>query len=54
MHMFFLNAICKQHCLLLLSTLLIFNVNHFVQNVNVKKMQWLKLIVWNECNNIVN
>ena len=49
----FLNAICKQHHLLLLLTLLIFNVSYFVQKVNMKTMQWLKLIVWNENNNII-
>ena len=51
----FLNVIYKQHCLLLLllSTLLIFNVSHFIQKANMKTMQWLKLIVWNENNNIV-
>jgi len=54
MHVFFLNAICKQHCLLLLLTLLIFNVSCFVQNLNMKATQWLRLIVWNEHNNIIN
>ena len=38
---------------MLLLTLLIFNVSCFVQKVNMKTMQWLKLIVWNECNNII-
>ena len=37
---------------MLLLTLLIFNVSCFVQKVNMKAMQQLKFIVWNE-NNIV-
>ena len=53
MHMFVLKNCFKQHCLLLL-TLLIFNVSHFVKKVNMKTMQQLKLIVWNEHNNISN
>ena len=54
LHMFVLKDCFKQHCLLLLLTLLIFNVSHFVQKVNMKTMQQLKLIVWNEHNNISN
>ena len=53
-HMFVLKDHFKQHCLLLLLTLLIFNVSCFVQKVNMKTMQQLKLIVWNEHNNISN
>ena len=53
MHTDFLNAICKQHCLLLLSTSLIFNVSCFVQKMNMKTTQQLKLIVWNEHNNVI-
>ena len=54
LQMFVLKDCFKQHCLLLLLTLLIFNVSHFVQKVNMKTMQQLKLIVWNEHNNISN
>ena len=55
LQMFVLKDCFEQHCcLLLLLTLLIFNVSHFVQKVNMKTMQQLKLIVWNEHNNISN